>query len=111
MMRQIMLAGLLAGLLTGAPLAGPILTYAALAQSPPASTTDVTVLAASCATCHGPGLAGAIPSLKGRRSADIAAALKAFQSGERPATIMTRLSKGWSAAEIDALAVKLGGMK
>jgi sulfide dehydrogenase cytochrome subunit len=103
-MRQIMLAGLL----VAAPLGGAV-----LAQSPPASTTDVTVLAASCATCHGRGLAGsgAIPSLKGRRSADIAAALKAFQSGERPATIMTRLSKGWSEAEIDALAAKLGGMK
>jgi len=103
-MRQIVLAGLL----VAAPIGG-----IALAQSPPASATDVTVLAASCATCHGPGLAGsgAVPSLKGRRSADIAAALKAFQSGERPATIMTRLSKGWSAAEIDALAAKLGGAK
>ena len=103
-MRQMMLAGLL----VAAPLGG-----AALAQSAAAQSTDVTVLAASCATCHGPGLAGsgAVPSLKGRRSADIATALKAFQSGERPATIMTRLSKGWSAAEIDALAVKLGGAK
>ena len=103
-MRRMMLAGLL----VATPLGG-----VALAQTPPAPSTDVTVLAASCATCHGPGLAGsgAVPSLKGRRSADIATALKAFQSGERPATIMTRLSKGWSAAEIDALAAKLGGAK
>jgi sulfide dehydrogenase cytochrome subunit len=78
-----------------------------------AQTADVTVLASSCATCHGPGLAGsgAVPSLKGRRSADIATALKAFQSGERPSTIMMRLSKGWSAGEIDALAAKLGEAK
>jgi cytochrome c553 len=103
-MRQMMLAGLL----VAAPLGGPIFVPSALAQ-----TVDVTVLAASCATCHGPGLAGsgAVPSLKGRRSADIATALKAFQSGERPATIMTRLSKGWSGAEIDALAAKLEGAK
>jgi sulfide dehydrogenase cytochrome subunit len=103
-MRQMIMAGLL----VAAPLGG-----VALAQTPPAPSTDVTVLAASCATCHGPGLAGsgAVPSLKGRRSADIATALKTFQSGERPSTIMTRLSKGWSAAEIDALAVKLGGTK
>jgi sulfide dehydrogenase cytochrome subunit len=104
MMRQILLAGLLAA----SPLGGPLLSQSAFAQS-----VDVTVLATSCATCHGPALegAGAIPSLKGRRSADLAAAMKAFQSGERPATIMTRLSKGWSAAEIDALAVKLGEAK
>jgi sulfide dehydrogenase cytochrome subunit len=103
-MRQMMLAGLL----VAAALGGPIFVPSAFAQ-----TVDVTVLAASCATCHGPGLAGsgAIPSLKGRRGADIATALKAFQSGERPATIMTRLSKGWSDAEIDALAAKLGGAK
>ena len=95
-MRHWMLAGLVLA---------PAFAGAALAQS-----VDVTVLVASCATCHGPGLggSGAIPSLKGKRSADIAAALKAFQSGERPATIMMRLSKGWSAGEIDALAAKLG---
>jgi sulfide dehydrogenase cytochrome subunit len=64
------------------------------------ATVDVTVLAASCATCHGPELggAGAIPSLKGKSGADLAIALHAFQSGERPSTIMMRLSKGWSAA-------------
>jgi len=97
-MRPILLAGLVAALPLGA----------ALAQSP-----DVGVLAESCATCHGPGLkgSGAIPSLKGKRATDIAGALKAFQAGERPATIMTRLSKGWSAAEIDALAAKLGEAK
>jgi cytochrome c553 len=98
-MRSIVLAGLLAATV---PLGG------ARAQS-----VDVTVLAESCTTCHGAGLAGsgAVPSLKGRRTADLAAALKAFQSGERPATIMTRLSKGWSPAEIDALAAKIGEAK
>jgi sulfide dehydrogenase cytochrome subunit len=97
-MRPILLAGLMAAL----PLGG------VLAQSP-----DVTVLAESCATCHGPGLkgSGAVPSLKGQRAADLASKLKAFQAGERPATIMTRLSKGWSSAEIDALATKLAGAK
>ncbi len=91
---------MLAGLLVGAAFPGAVA----------AQTVDVTVLAASCATCHGPGLggSGAVPSIKGRRSADLASAMRAFQSGERPATIMTRLSKGWSAAEIDALAAKLG---
>jgi cytochrome subunit of sulfide dehydrogenase len=102
-MTRWMLAGLVGATLLGG---------AASAQSADA-TVDVTVLAASCATCHGPELggAGAIPSLKGKSGADLAAALHAFQSGERPSTIMMRLSKGWSAAEIDALAAKLGEAK
>ena len=78
-----------------------------------AQTPDVTVLTASCATCHGPGLAGsgAMPALKGRRAADIATAVKQMQTGERPSTVMMRLSKGWSAAEIDAVAAKIAEMK
>ena len=89
------------------------LTFALWGATAASAEVDVTVLASSCATCHGAGLAGsgAMPSLKGKRAADIATALKAFQSGERPATIMTRLSKGWSAEEIDALAAKLGEAK
>ena len=81
-----------------------------LGASAASAEVDVTVLASSCSTCHGPGLAGsgAMPSLKGKRATDIATALKAFQSGEKPATIMTRLSKGWTAEQIDALAAKLG---
>jgi cytochrome c553 len=84
------------------------LPAAAWSQAP-----DVTVLSASCATCHGPGLAGSgpMPALKGRPAADIATAVKQMQSGERPSTVMMRLSKGWSAAEIDAVAAKIAEMK
>lgn len=85
-----------------------VLPGAALAQNP-----DVTVLQASCATCHGPGLegSGTMPALKGRRAVDLATSLKQMQSGERPSTVMMRLSKGWSAAEIDALAAKIAEVK
>ncbi len=85
-----------------------VLPTAGWAQAP-----DVTVLSASCATCHGPGLegAGAMAALKGRPAADIATAVKQMQSGERPSTVMMRLSKGWSAAEIDAVAAKIAEMK
>ena len=88
-------------------LAGALVIGAARAE------TDVTVLSASCSTCHGPGLGGSgtIPSLKGKTSADLATTIRAFQSGERPSTIMMRLSKGWSSDEIDALAAKLGEAK
>jgi len=85
-----------------------LLPSAVLAQTP-----DVTVLTASCATCHGPGLEGSgpMPALKGRPAADLATAVKQMQSGERPSTVMMRLSKGWSAAEIDAVAAKIAEMK
>ena len=93
-------------------LAGLALAPALIAPAA-AEAVDVTVLAASCATCHGPALAGSgtIPSLKGKPAPELASTLRAFQSGARPATIMTRLSKGWSADEIDALAAKLGETK
>ena len=79
-----------------------LLPGAALAQTP-----DVTVLTATCATCHGPGLegAGTMPPLKGMAAADLATAVKQMQSGERPSTVMMRLSKGWSAAEIDVFSL------
>jgi cytochrome c553 len=98
MRTRVVLMGVLAAALPGA----------AGAQAP-----DVTVLAASCATCHGPGLAGSgpMPALKGKPAADIATAVKQMQTGERPSTVMMRLSKGWSAAEIDAVAAKIAEMK
>jgi cytochrome c553 len=99
-MRRRVISGMAAAMLLGGP---------ALAQQ----TADVTVLAATCATCHGPTLAGAppVPAVTGHTRDEIATQLRAFQSGERPATIMTRLAKGWSAPEIDALALKFGEAK
>ena len=86
---------------------------AALPAGAGAQAPDVTVLTASCATCHGPGLegSGAMPALKGRPAADVATAVKQMQTGERPSTVMMRLSKGWSAAEIEAVAAKIAEMK
>lgn len=65
-------------------------------------------LAANCAACHGTdgrtvGGAG-IPGLAGMPAAYIAAQLRAFKAGTRPATVMTQLSKGFSDAQIDQLA-------
>jgi sulfide dehydrogenase cytochrome subunit len=37
--------------------------------------------------------------------------LKAFRSGERPSTVMGRLAKGYSDAEIDALAAYFSQLK
>jgi len=64
-------------------------------------------LAATCANCHGTeGRAGSrdIPSLAGLRNEKIVADMKAFRSGERPATVMHQLARGYTDAQIDLLA-------
>jgi sulfide dehydrogenase cytochrome subunit len=72
------------------------------------STFDVTLLAASCANCHGTDgrSPGSIPSIAGRPEAVLKRQLLAFKSDAPPAgtTIMNRLGKGLSDAQVDALA-------
>jgi len=64
--------------------------------------------ASSCSGCHGaPG--GAVPSLAGHSAEDIAASLKAFRTGARPATVMNRIAKGFSEPESRAIAEYLAG--
>lgn len=66
------------------------------------------VLAATCAACHGTdGRAAegsAVPGLAGMPKDQMLVSLRAFRSGERPATIMHQLAKGYSDAQIDQLA-------
>lgn len=63
-------------------------------------------LAANCANCHGSqGRAvGAMPSLAGQKKEYISEQMRAFRDGKRAATIMHQLSKGYSDAQIDAIA-------
>ncbi|HEX2115812.1 MAG TPA: c-type cytochrome, partial [Alphaproteobacteria bacterium] len=60
----------------------------------------------SCAGCHGSGghSTGAIPSIYGRSAASIAETLRAFRDGRQPATVMSRIAKGYTDTEIDAVA-------
>lgn len=83
-------------------------TVAAADVSSPA--TGGPNLANNCFACHGPHgkSPGAIPSIANLTAAQIADALKQFKSGERPATIMDRLAKGYSDAQIETLANILG---
>lgn len=62
--------------------------------------------ASSCTGCHPPGGDGAptIPPLDGRPAAATIAALLAFKSGAVPATVMDRIVKGFSDAEVEAIA-------
>jgi len=58
--------------------------------------------AASCSGCHAG--TGPVPGLEGRPAAEIAASMAAFRSGERPATVMDRIAKGFSDDETRAIA-------
>ena len=94
------------GALLSALLAGPGLLPAASAEQ---ATFDVTVLAASCANCHGTDgrSPGSIPSIAGRPESILSQQLKAFKSDTPPAgtTVMNRLAKGLSDEQLDALAL------
>ncbi len=81
--------------------------FPAFAQSPapPSGRT----LAATCTGCHGPAgrSAGEIPSINGRSETQLAQALLDFKGDRRPATVMNRHAKGFSDAEIAAIAKEI----
>jgi len=100
-----------------------VATSGALAQQPPAPPTPppptafaapnltesgVRSMAATCAMCHGTGGKAApgsvVPGLAGRPAAEMVTAMKQFQEGKRPATIMHQIAKGYGEAEVAALA-------
>jgi cytochrome c553 len=62
--------------------------------------------ATSCSGCHPAGAAVQTPvaRLVGRPAAETAAVLQAFRAGQRPATVMDRIAKGFSDAEIASIA-------
>ena len=84
------------------------LAVIALAGSASAQTGTLQVrgMAASCASCHGTnGLAApGMVALAGYARADLIKAMADFKSGERPATIMHQLAKGYSDQQIEAIA-------
>lgn len=85
-----------------------------LALAGDAAAADGAKLYASCAGCHGTGGAGvgqALPVLAGQPREALVASLRAFKDGSRPATIMQQIVKGYSDAEIEAIAAYLASKK
>ena len=76
--------------------------------APRAETLHLRALAASCAQCHGTdGRAvegGSLAALAGRDAGELRALLRAFRAGERPATVMHQITRGYSPGQLDALA-------
>ncbi|MBK8325017.1 MAG: c-type cytochrome [Betaproteobacteria bacterium] len=88
--------------------------FLAGAQQPPAfapsnlTPMGVRALAANCAACHGtngrPAPGSTLEGLAGRPKQDLQLAMNQFKAGKKPATLMHQISKGYSEAEIEALA-------
>lgn len=76
------------------------------APSRPLTASDAAVLAGNCFACHGPDghSPGTIPSLNTLGKKRIISDLTDFRSGEAPSTVMGRQAKGYSDAEIEAIA-------
>lgn len=84
----------------GWALATGVLTISAMAQAAPPSAA---MLSNACAGCHGTngGSAGpSMPSLASQSKEAIVEAMKKFKNGERPSSIMGRIAKGYSDADI-----------
>jgi cytochrome subunit of sulfide dehydrogenase len=83
-----------------------ILPAAAVAADAPPGAT-------SCSGCHSANATDTStpPRLIGRDPEKMVAALQEFRSGQRPATIMDRVVKGFTPDEIQAIAAWYGAQK
>jgi sulfide dehydrogenase cytochrome subunit len=79
----------------------------------PAWAADGSVLALSCAACHGTSgkSPGSIPAINGKTAAYVETALTEFKTDRRAGTVMNRLAKGYTDDEIKALAAYFAEMK
>lgn len=90
----------------GAP-AALALAAGLLAGGAAAEGVDPSLLAGTCANCHGTDgrSPGTIPSIAGKPFAVLSAQLAAYKAGEaRDTTVMTRLATGFTDEELEALA-------
>jgi cytochrome subunit of sulfide dehydrogenase len=76
--------------------------------SPNLTPKGVLGLAMGCAICHGPAgrpaKGSTVPPLAGRREGELVQAMREFKEGTRQATVMHQIAKGYSDAEIVAIA-------
>ena len=78
---------------------------AACAQASPPETRARS-LAATCANCHGTAgeSSAGMPRLSGMPSAELKRAMIEYKAGTRTGTVMPQLAKGYTDAQIDAIA-------
>ena len=96
-------------------LAAAALACSLHAHAQDAQTLRTSALAATCANCHGTqGRAiegSAVPGLAGLQASYIVEQMNAFKAGTRPATVMHQLAKGYSDAQIEAIAAYFAAQK
>jgi cytochrome c553 len=72
-------------------------------------------LAAGCAICHGtqgrPAPDAPLIPLAGLPQDHVATQMRAFRDGKRPATVMHQIAKGYTDAQIDAMAAWFAAQK
>lgn len=90
-----------------------VLFFTLLAVPALAAGPSATLLAGTCATCHGIDgrNTGSIPTIATMNATSLKEALLAFKKDERKGTIMNRIAKGYSDKEIEAVARYLGSRK
>ena len=98
---------------TGLALAALLAGGGAAAQTAP--ELQLRALAATCANCHGTdgkAVAGeTMAQLAGLPKDYLASQMRAFRDGQRPATVMHQLAKGYSNEQIDAIAAYFAARK
>lgn len=111
-----MLAGGLVAICTSAsaqtPTTAPVPAPVAAPAPPAFAAANLTAngaraLAANCAACHGTNgnsVGGAIPGLAGMNKEYFLNQIKAFRDGKREATLMHQIAKGYTDAEMTAIA-------
>jgi cytochrome subunit of sulfide dehydrogenase len=109
-MLKLRIATGLSGLLGAVLLLGQVPSLAQTAQ-----TLNTKALAATCANCHGTN-GNAVPGeamvrLAGLPKEHIVTQLQAFRDGKRPATVMHQLTKGYTNAQIEAIAAYFSSIK
>lgn len=87
--------------------AGLAVAIVLLLPLPSLQADDGRRLAASCTACHGPDgqtVGDALPPLAGQPREALLASLRAFKAGERSATVMTQIVRGYSDEQLERIA-------
>lgn len=89
-------------------LSASMLVFAPASAS--AENMNPELLAGGCVVCHGPGgvSQGHIPSIDALSAKDMGDRLRAFRDGKRAATIMDKIAKGYTDAQIDVISSHFG---
>lgn len=88
---------------SGWTLAAGALAISATAFAAPPSPAMLSNACAGCHGTHGASAGPSMPSLAGLSKVAIVNSMKGFKSGERPGTVMSRLAKGYSDADFEAM--------